>query len=101
VPDSCDALSSFQSTPPSRGATARFFGPYKKIKEELRQLKSHLEKHDQLLEKDHKRFGVIEEDLIVMMQTDFALLEHARTDNATGMMAEASKNLQAHLVARK
>lgn len=75
-------------------AVFKLFSPYKKII-------SRLDRHDRLFENDHQRLRNEEESTIAILEALYALLEHARTDNSTGLMDEASKTLQGFLIRRK
>lgn len=75
-------------------AVAKLFSPYKKIAKKV-------DEHDRRLAAGDARFHRDEQTDTAIIKALFALLEHARTNNSTGLIAEASKELQQHLVERK
>lgn len=82
-------------------ALTRLFSPYRRLVERLEELETKLKEHDRLFKRDLDRFERNDERDAVMMDSIFALLEHARTDNSTGLMEAASKKMQAYLINRK
>ena len=60
------------------------------------------------LDNDHKRLNNLEEQtkflyraISLLLQDDLAILEHLRTDNNTGKMAEQEQKVQDFLIQRK
>ena len=82
-------------------AVFKLFNPYKQILARLAALEGRVTAHDDKLAKDLGRFEVNDARDCMMMDALFALLEHARTNNSTGLMEETSKKMQAYLIHRK
>lgn len=82
-------------------AVAKLFGPYKKIVVRLDGCESTLKRHGELLKKDLERFERNEETDTLVLEALFTLVEHARTNNSTGLMEATSKKMQAFLIERK
>lgn len=89
-------------------AIVKLFNPYKQLKKRLEEqqreiegVKQQIDRHGDLLRKDLERFERNDERDAIMLDATFALLEHARTNNSTGLMDEASKKMQAFLIHRK
>lgn len=70
-----------------------FFNPYKALKEKTK-------KHDELLLNDHERLNREEEATAVILNSLFALLNHAITGNSHEGLKNARDNLQDHLSKR-
>ena len=85
----------------------------KYLKKELRDaivemLKESFEEVDKKLDNDNKRIVELEKQLgfilkaiSLLLQDDLAILEHLRTDNNTGKMAEQEQKVQEFLIERK
>ena len=89
------------------------YGGVKYLKKELRDgisemLKDQFVDVDKKLDKDNKRINDLEEKqaflyqaISLLLQDDLAILEHLRTDNNTGKMAEQEQKVQQFLIDRK
>lgn len=88
------------------------YGGVKYLKKEVREalaemLKSQFEDVDKRLDNDNKRLNDLEKQMqflykaiSLLLQDDIAILEHLRTNNATGKMAEQEKKVQDFLIER-
>lgn len=80
----------------------------KEVKEALSEmLKEEFESVDQKFDSDNRRIKDLEEQnkfiykaISLLLQDDLAILEHLRTDNATGKMAEQEQKVQEFLTER-
>ena len=84
----------------------------KQLKKELKEaitemLKDQFESVDKKLDKDNRRINDLEDQMKFMykaisllLQDDLAILEHLRTNNSTGKMAEQEKLVQEFLIKR-
>ena len=84
----------------------------KQLKKELKEaitemLKDQFESVDKKLDNDNKRINELDEQMKFMykaisllLQDDLAILEHLRTDNNTGKMAEQEQKVQQFLIDR-
>lgn len=84
----------------------------KQLKKELKEaitemLKDQFESVDKKLDSDNKRIKALEESnqflykaISLLLQDDLAILEHLRTNNSTGKMAEQEKLVQEFLIKR-
>ena len=84
----------------------------KQLKKELKEaitemLKDQFESVDKKLDKDNRRINDLEDQMKFMykaisllLQDDLAILEHLRTNNSTGKMAEQEKKVQDFLIQR-
>lgn len=70
-------------------------------------LKDEFESVDDKLDSDNKRINDLEKQMqflykaiSLLLQDDIAILEHLRTNNATGKMAEQEKKVQDFLIER-
>lgn len=90
----------------------KLFNPYKKLKAEQEESKAAIaklreeieqqnDKYMELFRRDLQRFERNNENDAIMFDLLFALLEHARTNNSTGLMDEASEKARAYLIHRK
>lgn len=82
-------------------AIVKVFGPFKKIVKKQDEHDARLDGHDKRLADGDSRFHRDEQKTAVMMKALFALLEHARTNNSTGLVSEVSKELQQYLIEGK
>lgn len=88
------------------------YGGVKYLKKEVRDaitemLKSQFEDVDKKLDNDNRRINDLEDQMKFMykaisllLQDDLAILEHLRTNNSTGKMAEQEKLVQEFLIKR-
>lgn len=88
------------------------YGGVKYLKKEVRDaitemLKSQFEDVDKKLDNDNRRINDLEDQMKFMykaisllLQDDLAILEHLRTNNSTGKMAEQEKKVQDFLIQR-
>lgn len=88
------------------------YGGVKYLKKELKEaitemLKDQFRDVDTKLDNDNKRIKEIEEQMgfmykaiSLLLQDDIAILEHLRTNNATGKMAEQEQKVQDFLIKR-
>ena len=88
------------------------YGGVKYLKKELKDalsemLKEEFESVDQKLDSDNRRIKDLEDQnkfiykaISLLLQDDLAILEHLRTDNATGKMAEQEQKVQDFLIQR-
>lgn len=88
------------------------YGGVKYLKKELKDaitemLKDEFESVDAKLDKDNRRLNDLEEQtkflykaISLLLQDDLAILEHLRTDNATGKMAKQEQKVQEFLIER-
>lgn len=88
------------------------YGGVKYLKKEMKEaisemLKDQFEDIDDKLDKDNKRIKDLEDAnkfmykaISLLLQDDIAILEHLRTNNATGKMAEQEQKVQAFLIER-
>ena len=88
------------------------YGGVKYLKKEMKEaisemLKDQFEDIDDKLDKDNKRIKDLEEAnkfmykaISLLLQDDLAILEHLRTNNSTGKMAEQEKKVQEFLIER-
>ena len=88
------------------------YGGVKYLKKEVRDaitemLKSQFEDVDKKLDNDNRRINDLEDQMKFMykaisllLQDDLAILEHLRTSNSTGKMAEQEKKVQDFLIQR-
>lgn len=84
----------------------------KQLKKELKEaitemLKDQFESVDKKLDSDNKRIKALEESnqflykaISLLLQDDLAILEHLRTNNSTGKMADQEKLVQDFLIQR-
>ena len=84
----------------------------KQLKKELKEaitemLKDQFDSTDKKLDNDNKRLNDLEKQtqflykaISLLLQDDLAILEHLRTDNNTGKMAEQEKKVQDFLIER-
>ena len=84
----------------------------KQLKKELKEaitemLKDQFESVDKKLDSDNKRIKALEESIqflykaiSLLLHDDLAILEHLRTNNSTGKMAEQEKLVQEFLIKR-
>ena len=91
---------------------AGLYGGVKYLKKELKDalsemLKEEFESVDQKLDSDNRRIKDLEDQnkfiykaISLLLQDDLAILEHLRTDNATGKMAEQEQKVQDFLIQR-
>lgn len=89
-----------------------FYGGCKYLKKELKDaitemLKDEFRSVDAKLDKDNRRLNDLEEQqkfmykaISLLLQDDLAILEHLRTDNATGKMAKQEAKVQEFLTER-
>ena len=89
-----------------------FYGGVKYLKKELKDaitemLKDEFRSVDAKLDKDNRRLNDLEEQqkfmykaISLLLQDDLAILEHLRTDNATGKMAKQEQKVQDFLTER-
>ena len=88
------------------------YGGVKYLKKEMKEaisemLRDEFEDIDDKLDKDNKRIKDLEEAnkfmykaISLLLQDDLAILEHLRTNNSTGKMAEQEKKVQEFLIER-
>ena len=88
------------------------YGGVKYLKKELKDaisemLKEEFESVDQKLDADNRRIKDLEDQnkfiykaISLLLQDDLAILEHLRTENATGKMAEQEQKVQDFLIQR-
>lgn len=88
------------------------YGGVKFLKSELKDaiaemLKDEFKSVDDKLDKDNRRLNDLEEQqkfmykaISLLLQDDLAILEHLRTNNSTGKMAEQEQKVQDFLVQR-
>ena len=88
------------------------YGGVKYLKKEMKEaisemLKDQFEDIDDKLDKDNKRIKDLEDAnkfmykaISLLLQDDLAILEHLRTNNSTGKMAEQEQKVQAFLIER-
>ena len=88
------------------------YGGVKYLKKEVKDvitemLKDQFESVDKKLDNDNKRINELDEQMKFMykaisllLQDDLAILEHLRTDNNTGKMAEQEQKVQQFLIDR-
>ena len=88
------------------------YGGVKYLKKELKDaisemLKDEFRSVDEKLDKDNRRLNALEEQtkflykaISLLLQDDLAILEHLRTDNNTGKMAEQEQKVQEFLIER-
>ena len=79
----------------------KLFSPYKRLKAEVAELRALSEDNKKKLGNDLQRFESNDERDNLMMDALFTLVEHARTNNSTGLMEATSKKLQAYLIHRR
>ena len=84
----------------------------KQLKKELKEaitemLRDQFESVDKKLDSDNKRIKALEESnqfmykaISLLLQDDLAILEHLRTNNSTGKMAEQEQKVQDFLIQR-
>ena len=84
----------------------------KQLKKELKEaitemLKDQFESVDKKLDSDNKRIKALEESnqflykaISLLLQDDLAILEHLRTNNSTGKMADQEQKVQQFLIDR-
>lgn len=84
----------------------------KQLKKELKEaitemLKDQFESVDKKLDSDNNRIKVLEESnqflykaISLLLQDDLAILEHLRTNNSTGKMADQEQKVQQFLIDR-
>ena len=84
----------------------------KQLKKELKEaitemLKDQFESVDKKLDSDNKRIKALEDSnqfmykaISLLLQDDLAILEHLRTNNSTGKMAEQEQKVQDFLIQR-
>lgn len=89
-----------------------FYGGCKYLKKEMKDaitemLKDQFSSVDAKLDKDNRRLNDLEEQqkfmykaISLLLQDDLAILEHLRTDNATGKMAKQEQKVQDFLTER-
>lgn len=88
------------------------YGGVKYLKKELKDalsemLKEEFDSVDQKLDSDNRRIKDLEDQnkfiykaISLLLQDDIAILEHLRTNNATGKMAEQEQKVQDFLIQR-
>lgn len=88
------------------------YGGVKYLKKELKEaitemLKDQFSEVDDKLDNDNKRIKKLEDEMgfmykaiSLLLQDDIAILEHLRTNNATGKMAEQEQKVQEFLIQR-
>lgn len=88
------------------------YGGVKYLKKELKDalsemLKEEFDSVDKKLDSDNRRIKDLEDQnkfiykaISLLLQDDLAILEHLRTDNATGKMAEQEQKVQDFLIQR-
>lgn len=88
------------------------YGGVKYLKKEVKDaitemLKDQFKSVDQKLDKDNRRLNDLEEQtqflykaISLLLQDDLAILEHLRTNNSTGKMAEQEQKVQDFLIQR-
>lgn len=88
------------------------YGGVKYLKKEMKEaisemLKDQFEDIDDKLDKDNRRIKDLEDAnkfmykaISLLLQDDLAILEHLRTNNSTGKMAEQEQKVQAFLIER-
>ena len=88
------------------------YGGVKYLKKELKDgivemLKDEFKGVDEKLDNDNKRIKALEDQsafilkaISLLLQDDLAILEHLRTDNNTGKMAEQEQKVQKFLIER-
>lgn len=88
------------------------YGGIKFLKKELKEsitemLKDQFKGVDDKLDKDNRRIGELEDEtrflykaISLLLQDDLAILEHLRTNNSTGKMAEQEQKIQEFLIQR-
>lgn len=88
------------------------YGGVKYLKKEMKEaisemLREEFEDIDDKLDKDNKRIKDLEDAnkfmykaISLLLQDDIAILEHLRTNNATGKMAEQEQKVQEFLIER-
>ena len=88
------------------------YGGVKYLKKEMKEaisemLKDQFEDIDDKLDKDNKRIKDLEDAnkfmykaISLLLQDDLAILEHLRTNNSTGKMAEQEQKVQEFLIER-
>lgn len=88
------------------------YGGVKYLKKELKEaitemLKDQFSGLDDKLDNDNKRIKKLEDEMgfmykaiSLLLQDDIAILEHLRTNNATGKMAEQEQKVQEFLIHR-
>ena len=86
------------------------YGEVKYLKKEVKDaitemLKDQFSSVDQKLDKDNRRLNDLEEQtqflykaISILLQDDLAILEHLRTNNNTGKMAEQEQKVQDFLI---
>lgn len=90
----------------------KLLNPYKKLKAEQEESKAAIaalrkeiqdqnDRYMELFRRDLQRFERNDEKDAILFDAIFAILEHSRTNNSTGLMDEASKKMQAYLIHRK
>ena len=91
---------------------AALIGGVKYLKKEVKDaisemLKDEFKSVDDKLDKDNRRLNELEEQtkflykaISLLLQDDLAILEHLRTDNATGKMAKQEQKVQQFLIER-
>lgn len=91
---------------------AALYGGVKYLKNELKEvitemLKDEFKSVDEKLDKDNRRIKDLEDQqkflykaISLLLQDDLAILEHLRTDNATGKMAQQEAKVQEFLIQR-
>lgn len=80
----------------------------KEVKDAIAEmLKDEFKSVDDKLDKDNRRLNDLEEQtkflykaISLLLQDDLAILEHLRTDNATGKMAKQEQKVQQFLIER-
>ena len=92
--------------------TVALYGGIKFLKKEIKDaisemLKDEFESVDDKLDKDNKRIKDLEDAnkfmykaISLLLQDDLAILEHLRTNNSTGKMAEQEQKVQEFLIQR-
>ena len=88
------------------------YGGVKYLKKEVKDaitemLKDQFKSVDEKLDKDNRRLNELEEQtqflykaISLLLQDDLAILEHLRTNNSTGKMAEQEQKVQDFLIQR-
>lgn len=88
------------------------YGGVKYLRKELKDglaemMKDQFSDIDKKLDNDHKRLNSLEEQtkflykaISLLLQDDLAILEHLRTNNSTGKMAEQEQKVQQFLIER-
>ena len=71
------------------------------LKESFRDVDKKLDNDNKRINELEKQLGFILKAISLLLQDDLAILEHLRTDNNTGKMAEQEQKVQEFLIERK